>query len=294
MFRKRRGYGKKRVARKKGRKGVVRRAVGRARKSVFRKRVLRVVASTAESKVVNWRMPSTYVAAPASTEFGNSIYCLSPSNYTYGGITALSIVQGTGQGDRIGNKINPTTVTFKGVIRPNPVFNTISNYNPGPMYVVVWVVSLAKHLDDTPAILESVTENSFYQAGNVSTGMSGLLVDLTQTVNTAHITVHKRRVFKIGYSSYPSGSGVGAPNNANEEYNNNDFSLAKMFSMRLKFPKSITYNDGTTNPSSMRRWYYFAVPYRADGQYFVTNTSQVSGPTPLIVDFAVEMKFKDM
>lgn len=267
---------------------MVKRAVRKARAAVFNKRVLRAVSRKAETKVVNWRVPSVAVYPPTGAFFANAVYCISPSNATYGGLPALAISQGTGQGERVGNKISPTSFTFKGVVRPWTNYDTNINPNPGPMYVVLWVVSLAKHLTDDLLTLESVVDNSFYQTGNTSTGITGQLIDLTQSVNTQHITVHKRKVLKIGFGNYTSGNGLGMPNNSAQQYNNNDFSLSRMFASRMKFPKMLMFNDGTNNPSNIRRWWFFAVPYRVDGGLWPNSA------TPLVIDFSVDMRFKDM
>lgn len=287
-----RRFAKKNGYRRKGRKtagrAVVKRAVRKARTKIFNKRVLRAVSRTAETKVVNWRVPTVNVNPPTQGSFANTVYVISPSNATYGGIPAVAINQGTGQGERVGNKISPVSFMFKGVVRPYTAYDAAVNANPGPMYVVLWVVSLQKHLTDDLPTLESVIDNSFYQTGNTSTGITGQLIDLTQSVNTQHITVHKRKVMKIGYGNYISAFAVNSANNVAQQFNNNDFSLSRMFAMRLKMQKTLMFNDATANPVNMRRWWFFAVPYRVDGNVFA------NGSTPLVLDFSVDMKFKDL
>lgn len=291
MAYKKRVYGGKKKQFRKKRSAPIKRAVRKAKTSLFNKRVLRAVSRSTETKVVSWRQTQVGIPALTSSTAEQTIFLISPG--TNNALPAYQINQGTAQGERVGNKIAPTYVRVKGVIRPNPLYNDTANYNPCPMYVVLWVVSLAKSLGDDLNVLEAVISNSFFQDGNKSLGMTGQLIDLTQTVNSAHITVHNKRVMKLGAADYVSAFGAGLANNNAQRFANNDFNLSKMFSLRLKFPKTVTWNDGGTTPTSMRRWWMFAVPYRVDGQIFGTSTGNATGPVPLFMDFGLDFRFKD-
>lgn len=291
MAYRKRTYGRKKQFLRK-RPAPIKRAVRKAKAKMFNKRVLRAVTRASETKVVSWRQQDVGIHALTSASAEQSIFCVSPA--VINSFPTYTINQGTAQGERVGNKISPTRVTLKGVIRPQPVYNATDNYNPGPMYVVMWIVSIAKSRPDDLTELEAIMTNSFFQNGNTSTGLTGQLIDLTQTVNTSVITVHAKRMMKLGYAQYVSGFGTASANNNAQQYANNDFNLSKMFSMTLKMPKTVTFNDGTGTPSSMRKWWMIVVPYRVDGQIFGTSLGSATGPVPLKMDFAIDFKFKDM
>lgn len=288
---KKRVYGGKKKQFRKKRAAPIKRAVRKAKTRMFNKRVLRAVSRATETKVVSWRQSQVGIPALTSSTAEQTIFLISPG--TNGSLPTYQINQGTGQGERVGNKIAPTYVTVKGVIRPNPLFEVTANYNPCPMYVVLWVVSLTKSQHDDLLTLESVIANSFFQNGNTSLGMTGQLIDLTQTVNTTHITVHNKRVMKLGMADYSSAFAANSANNNAQRFANNDFNMSKMFSMRLKFPKTMQWNDASPAPTNMRRWWMFAVPYRVDGQVFATSGGNATGPIPLILDFGLDFRFKD-
>lgn len=288
FFRKRRYAKRKSYRRRRGRR--VRKGRGR----FFNRRVLRVLNRSAETKTVQFDLVNQQVYPATSTNFPDGFTIISPSNEIKGGNNLLLIEQGTGQGNRVGNKISTVSATLRGVIRPNILWEAVGNYNPCPMYVVIWVVSLAKHLTDSMSSLDTVCENSFFQDGNVSSGFQGTLVDLTRTVNRQHVRVHTKRVYKLGFSEYQSSFGINGQNNGAQRFMNNDFPLSKIFSIKLRFQRNVTFNDGTTNPTNMRRQYFFMIPYRVDGDVWKTNSGQLNGPVPLHVDFAVDYKFKDI
>lgn len=289
MARFRRRYGKRKSFRRRPR-----RRMRKTRKSGFRRRVMRVLNRSAETKTTQFDLVQQNIYPITSVDFDVSVTVISPSNELKGVNQLLLIEQGTGQGNRVGNKISTVSASIKGVIRPQLNFETTINYNPCPMYVVIWVVSLAKHLTDSTATLEGVCSNSFFQDGSVSSGFQGTLIDLTRTVNRQHVTVHAKRVHKLGYAEYPSSFAAGSPNNIAQRFMNNDFPLSKMFSIKLRFQRNVIFNDNTANPSNMRRWYFFMVPYRIDGGAWTTNVGNLNGPVPLICDFAVDYKFKDI
>lgn len=285
---------RRRYAKRKSYRRRTGRRMRKTRKGVFRRRVMRVLNRSAETKTVQFDLVQQSIFPVTSVDFDVSVTVISPSNEVKGVNQLLLIEQGTGQGNRVGNKISTVSASIKGVIRPQLNFDNTINYNPCPMYVVIWVVSLAKHLTDSTATLEGVCSNSFFQDGSVSSGFQGTLVDLTRTVNRQHVTVHAKRVHKLGYAEYASAFAQNASNGMAQRFMNNDFPLSKLFSIKLRFQRNVIFNDNTANPSNMRRWYFFMVPYRVDGSAWTTSAGQLNGPVPLICDYAVDYKFKDI
>lgn len=283
---------RRRHAKRKGRR--TRKRVPKRRSPAFNRRVMRVLNRSAETKVANFDLVQQSVYPVTSVDFDAGMCVISPSNEVKSTYQLLLIDQGTGQGNRVGNKISSVSARLRGVIRPYPLYEATLNYNPCPLFVVLWVVSLAKHLTDSIPTLDGVCSNSFFQDGNVSSGFQGTLVDLTRSVNKQHVVVHGHRVHKIGFAEYASSFGAGLANNNAQRYMNNDFPLCRLFSMKLKFQKNVIFNDNTANPTNMRRWYFFAVPYRVDGDVFKTTTGLLNGPVPIYIDYSVDYKFKDI
>jgi len=149
-----------------------------------------------------------------------------------------NISQGTGEGNRIGNKI-----TFR-----KYMFNFILNYNVAvnvPQFVRMWVITYkfdpnnASTADIWSCINGAITSaRNFFDNGNSSNGMDGTLLDLVSPVNTNVVTVHKCKTFKVGAATAPSG-GLTA--------GNNDFKYAiKSRVNLLKYQKRVQFNDAAS------------------------------------------------
>lgn len=252
------------------------------------KTIKNVINSKTESKFSDYTLQDVPMPILSAPGFDNYIFPVCPTNLNYAGVPLLNINQGTAQGERVGNKIEISKTILRGVLRPNIFYDATKNPNPCPLYACLYIVSLKKHLNDDISTLGSIIDNSFFQTGNTSSGLSGNLIDLTRAINTDHICLHKRKVFKLGAGNYVSAYGAGSANNLYQQYNNNDASIIRTFKISLKMPKSITFNDGAANPTNLRRRYLFIVPYRIDG------TAYPNGAVPFYMDFSVEIKYKDL
>lgn len=300
-------YRKKRAApKRKG--GIVRRAVRKAKKQVFARRVRQVVNRMSETKVATWRSDNNPVnnyplglpiVSTASANHDLYIKELVPGDGTTTHST-LVIGQGDGQSNRAGNEITTVSCKLSGVLRFNTTFNTTTGYKMCPVYVTLWIVSLAKHLNDTLQNIETTIQNSFFQDGNSSMGFDGTMNDMVKQVNKSTITVHKRRVFKLGVSEVPSstaGSGAAAAaDQANQRWLNNDFDLSRMFQMDITkvIPKKYRFNDAIDlQLNNRRRWMFFSCA-RCDGTAPVTDGASTTGPIVAYASLNLDYRFKDM
>jgi len=202
------------IRRKKA--GVAKRAVKRARKTVFNRRVRSVISRMAETKVINYSASTFGLTGVGSTQFTNVIKTILPTNVT-GGLLS-SPTQGTGQGARVGNKIMTKRLIMSGVLRANTLYDATLNHNACPLWVAFYAFRLKPQLDDTPASAYNVVTTSFFQAGNSSQGFNGTLVDLTREVNTQMVTLLKKRVFFVGTSQVISAFGNNNSNTANRRF----------------------------------------------------------------------------
>lgn len=305
-YRKKTMYRRRPAPKKKG--GVVKRAIRKARKQVFAKRVKAVVNRMAETKMSSWRSshvygvpdPAVYIAgmpvvSTASADHDKYIVELVPGDGTTTHST-LVIGQGDGQGTRTGNEITTVKATLSGVVRFNTSYNTLTGYKMCPIYVTMWIVTLQKHLNDTLQSLETTIQNSFFQDGDSSFGFEGTMNDLVKKPNSSVVRVLKKRTFKLGTTEVYSATGSAQGDNGNQRWVNNDFGLAKMFRIDLTkiIPKKFKFNDIIDiQLNNRRRWLFFSVA-RADGRAPLTDGNSTTGPIPAYVHLNFDYCYKDM
>lgn len=271
----------------------VKKAVYKAKKRVFARKVKTVVNKMAETKVVNTVYTSKAVYNVLnSANFQGSILIVGPGASSP---SMFQIAQGVGQGGRIGNKITTVKCMVRGDVRINTYTTNTNNYNPVPGYVTLWIVKLKPFLDDDVATLKAVIDGSFFQSGSGSVAMSGTLADLYRQVNTQQITVLKRRTWKIGTSYVPGGAGGTNGDLSNQYWANNDFKQTSMFRMDITkcLPKTLLFND--TNDNFVNRHsYMFFTFVRTDNAIPSSSTGVYSGIVPAYCDIEIDYMYKDM
>lgn len=291
-------YGKKKQYRRKlynapyKKRSYRRAARSRRPKGLFAKRVRKVIERTAEQKCANYFYAGKELYNTNSASFQNQVLILTADSTTNG---SYQIQQGTFQGQRIGNKVTTKKVSLKGTVLVNTVYDATTNYNPCPMYITMWIIKLKPHLTDEVATLDTVVQQSFFQQGNTSTGFAGTIVDMQKTVNQNHVTLLKKRVFKVGMAEVVSSSGNNVNNTIQQKFMNNDASMARMFSMDITkcIPKVQAFNDGT-NITVARRTYMFFSACRLDGGAIVTSIGAVTGPIPAYLNLGLQYNYTDV
>lgn len=278
-------------------KKMVKKAVSAVYNKRFARRVKQVLDKNSETKVVNFFQTGRPLYNVQSVSWDQHVLYLTP--HVGSANTAYTISQGQGQGSRIGNELMLKRCYVTGVVRANSAYDATINYNPCPLRVTMWIVSINKHLSDTISQLESIidpTTGSFFQQGGASTGFQGDTADLTKQPNTDQIRVYKKRTFMLGMGNYNSGAGVNVANNLQNQYNNNDAAFSQMFRVDVtKFlPKSYKFNDGSDNPTNIRKRYLMFTCQRVDGTISTTSTGQVTGPVPAFVDIGINFEYKDI
>lgn len=290
-------YGKKRMMRKRPalrrkKGGVVRKAIRKAKKTVFAKRVKAVVNRMSETKCVQYSVNNYNVPGFNSTGFSSTIKLISPAS----GTSALYfIAQGTGQGNREGNVITTVRARLKGVIHITTNYDSTVNYNPCPLYVVMYIFKLKSTQEDTSTNAYNTCLTSFFQAGSTQQGFSGRLYDLTRAVNTSAVTLLKKRVYKVGLGQVVSGAGNNVGNTLNNLYADSTVGISRMFSLDITdcLAKKYYYNDTANSPTN-KGTFIMWVPLRVDGEEIVTASSSYNGPLPCKVDFSIDYTYKDM
>lgn len=198
--------------------------------------------------------------------------------------TAMPISQGTGQSNRVGNKIRTVSNTLRFQFRMAD-YNAATN-SPAMPWTVAWFIGYQKN---TPLNQPDTVFPFFWQDGNGAFGPTGAVADMLFTVNSDYWTVFKRGKFMLGHSSYapPSTTGVGPET---MYYANNDLSMVKNLSINLtKYTiKNVRFNDGTGTPTTRSIFMWFFV-YPIDG-----GPTLPTQATPIIFDAVNRYFYKDI
>lgn len=175
--------------------------------------------------------------------------------------TTMPINQGTGQGDRIGNKIKTKKLTFKGTIVP--IGTGATNTAPRPLQARILIM----YAKQDPNTIYNPSSN-LYQLGGTEIGPRNDLVDMWAPINKDVYTVLADRTIKLGFAQYDptmaSTSGF---------WSNNDFKLNQNFSFDLTkhYIQQVKYNDNNSQPTTRGLFCTIVLAY-ADGTAMNQNT----------------------
>nr|QJI53697.1 MAG: capsid protein [Cressdnaviricota sp.]QJI53699.1 MAG: capsid protein [Cressdnaviricota sp.]QKN88871.1 MAG: capsid protein [Cressdnaviricota sp.] len=249
---------------------VYKRKVVRKPTKALAKLIQRVVSRNIENKSrqANLEMNLQF-AQPGGTGLSfNGLIPLTPydSVGTPAGST-IQILQGTGQGGRVGNVIKTKYATLKGVLAPLPL-NATTNPAPAPMEICIWIFKLKDLRSGNQLITaQDNINNQFFQSNNSTTGVTGSLINIVQAINQDNIHLYYKRVFKVGFAAGQAGGSIA----------NNEFSYNRKFSINITkyLPKTIKFDDNTEMPS-VNHVYCYMAPFKADG---AVSTGAVYGAT---------------
>nr|QTE03363.1 MAG: putative capsid protein [Fringilla montifringilla CRESS-DNA-virus sp.] len=243
------------------------------KKTSFTKKVKSVISRMAENKNASFR-GSIPLYMYGAANWGNSITVCTPETLF------LSIQQGVGQGDRIGNSIRVKSLKMTGVLRAMP-YNLTTNQTPVPCFVKFLFMTRK----DTPTqVYGGLSDLLQYGDSAEGPGNSANIRSLYRPVNTDVWTYHTTRIYKLGFAS---NSGTGAV--AGSAYlANNDFKLCQFVNIDLtKYcTKIIKWNDNITDPST-RNVVLYPILYTADGTI-------LNGNSPVNFDYALDITYEDM
>lgn len=265
-YKKRRTFKKKRTFKKRS----------APKKRALRRVIRKVIARESETKTKQQFVANKLLYPTNHVMFPDNCIPLGP-NSSYLGIT-----QGTGQGNRVGNKITTTKLLLKGVIEPSP-WASGTNDNPRPMRMKMVIFYDREDPNALP-----VPGSTFFQDGSSTTGFTNTLMDFIKPFNTDRYRIMKQQTFKLGYAAYTGTATVVSSQGANQAYTNNDFKLNCDFTMDLTkyYPKEVKFNDNLSDPMTRGLyclWYFVA----ADGSP-MPSTYQ-----PADVSFMQTYQYKD-
>lgn len=238
-------------------------------KTMVRKEIARNVENKTFQYVEN---PGLDILPCNSPGFESKIISCSP-NSGY-----LAIQQGTGQGQRIGNRIKIKSLRIGGVIFPLP-YNATSNLTPAPVQIKLWFFYDKEEPQAYPTPQSSA---DFLQFGSSSLPLQNQLFDHSMPVNTDRYRVLTTRTYKLGYASY-LGTGT-QPQQGN--FSNNDFKLNCNFNIDLTKHsiKNVLFRDNSSNPTS-RGIFMMAQAVYANGTPIASNQIPARMSYMLTVDY---------
>jgi hypothetical protein len=156
----------------------------------------------------------------------------------------LSIAQGTGQGDRIGNHIRVKRATLRLTTWIQP-YNAITNPTPTPSYYRLWLFSPKA----TAALPSATSLANFFQLGDSTQAPIGNIIDMNYDVNRDAYKLFRTYNKRIGYAAFvASPGGIGGQG----YYSNNDsemFDIAEI-DMTPFYPKDLDFSDATIPPTN--------------------------------------------
>lgn len=276
--RKRRGGFRKRSA---GPRKGVRRAVRKAAVQVMNRRIRQVVTRMAEKKTITYNVNTfdPLVMRTGTASSAANVFSMTP--YT----GAYTISQGSGQGQRQGNKIRIHSAILNIDMIPNP-YNAVNNPYPTPCFVRIWfVTSKIYPADIVPAAQVYGGTSSFFQNGSTFNGMAGTFQDLQLHVNKDSLIYRGHRTYKIGPAVYTDVTG-GQPTYANMANNDFKFCVLSRIDLTRMMPKVWTFDDTVVNPTSTNVTMVIQ-PIFATGGVPASNTA------PIAMKFALNITYTD-
>lgn len=269
----------------------------------------RRVRKPLRKRVASRRRVSTRLVETKEVTIGAGTNLVSVDNVNWGttnnrsltpGANEWTIDPGTGNGQRIGNRITVKRVKFRFVLTPMPW--TVSTVYPRPYIVVLYLGHLKPNaVQSLQGWSDALYTKAFsYGAGSVL-GLTGTLFDLVQPINRELLTIRKRYRFKIGYQNYTFnhnnwndlGNGsVSLPPSAHYGWANNDFksSIVKAIDITKYFPRDIVFDDttGIANAPTSRPLYCSWEVIPADG------TSLAPTDTGVTCNWRLDLSYIDL
>lgn len=173
------------------------------------------------------------------------------------------ITQGTGQQQRIGCKIRPTSLLVRGHILalPTTAAGGTNPYTNIPFYVriVVWRQRQSMTTATNPAILD----DGITSGGN---DFEGSLDDLMVPFNKDRFNIAKVITLKLQPAA---NSGTAAAENLSK------YPMSAFFKFRVPIPKVFVYNDTALDPSNCR-WFMSAGIVNFDGTLAINTVSRAN------------------
>lgn len=162
------------------------------------------------------------------------------------------IIQGTNNGQRIGDSIRVKKYTLKGYVNLDSSVGNDTGFNKNPLYVKMFVGRRQDGILD-PNTFGATAFGDLLVNGPTASAPLNLPSDMWRLINKNVYRIYATRFFKIGMS---------APSNNPADSNqwNNDFKFSKHFSIDLsKHIDIVKYDEGGNTPRNISFHVWFLV-----------------------------------
>lgn len=193
--------------------------------------------------------------------------------------TSLAIPQGTGEGDRTGNRIKIMKATLTYWLVP-AAYSGLLNPNPKPTNIRIWI----GYSKTNPTIIPPAADTAvFFQNGDTSQPPNGFISDILRSVNKDKYVIFRDIKHKLGYAS-ASGTGFVA---GSEYFANNDFkyNIMKKIDITKYLIRNVIYNDGTAIPTTRGLFCWCQVVY--------ADNTTTTGTIPANFNYFVDLTYED-
>jgi len=199
---------------------------------------------------------------------------------TPGAGAAITLLQGTGQGDRIGNKVR----IMKAMLRYTAsvtAYDVILNPIPQPMEFMI----IFGYVKATPTIAPNAAQVALlFQNGNTALSPAGDISDLIQPYNTDFWCIKKTLRHKIG-NSVNEGTGSAA---SRAYYANNDYKINVVNSINITniYPKLLNFSDNSTGAQNAAL-FMMVQAVNANG------TLSGAAAQPVLFEYCIDITYED-
>ena len=205
-------------------------------KASVKKIVQDTMSRTVEKKNVQFNPASMSMHYINSSNWPtNNVLRLTP------GSGSSTLLQGTGQGQRIGCKVDVKKLMFNFVLGSRG-YDVANNPTPEANYVRMVLF----YERDFPNDIPNPTTN-FFQLGSSSSAITGVLSDMIAPINTDLYVKLAERTFKIGFASYPDPTTGAMINGSNNDF---DQSVLVKWDVTKYVPKKMLFSDNSADPTS--------------------------------------------
>lgn len=255
----------------------------RTKKRVYKKKTITKKRSSMVKLIKSVVQKTTELKRTSQKQvgsFGTFIASASLNAHSLGPSSAyMPIVQGAGQGDRIGNKIRTVKAILRFILTGRE-YDATFNPAPCPNDVMICIGHLKR------SILQPTTTdfNQLYQDGNTTSPPLGDLSDLCTPFNSDYWVVSKKILCKVGHSIY-----AGQGNNvAVQSYSNNDYkwNVIKTVDITKCLAAVYDFNDGANDPQNSQTYIWYEA-VRSD------NIINGVGANPVRISWTLEYVYTD-
>ena len=191
--------------------------------------------------------------------------------------------QGTGQGDRLGNRITVKNAVLKGSLNMAD-YSALFNSRQLDQLVTIVVYKVRNYVAGTNPTYGTLY-NRFFQTGDTAATFTNTPIDHMRRFNKDLIMVKAVRHFKMGYAYYTTGSGNATGTSA---VPSNDFKYQQFFKINLTkyYKKTQIFDDSAGSGDAKNDNLFFSVfCCPADGGAFTSS--------PLTLTWDLEQTFED-